>query len=243
MLKVTMALAATLALFWATQGQAWPPQPPPTHQVRWVGELRKVKRDGDLKGYADLNKIGKLPHVYAVGPIEGLRGEVTLWDGKPFVVAIQDGKVAVRSKLPPRACFLVYAQVKKWKKVGISEPIDTVDDLETLLTKKARQLGLSVKQPLVFLIRGKAQWVKYHIINKTDNKPHDHEQHEKAKVKLVLRDQPVKLLGFYSDRHMGVFTCEGNFHLHVITEDGKQSGHVNALKLAKGSQLYLPIGR
>ena len=38
-----------------------------------IGEQRKVVRDGDLTGRVDLTALAKRPHLYAAGPLEGLR--------------------------------------------------------------------------------------------------------------------------------------------------------------------------
>ncbi|MBX9583614.1 MAG: hypothetical protein K2X87_25210 [Gemmataceae bacterium] len=43
-------------------------------EVLWVGEQRKVVRDGDLTGRVDLSSLSDLPHLYAVGPFEGVNG-------------------------------------------------------------------------------------------------------------------------------------------------------------------------
>src|SRR5208337_2887831 len=36
-------------------------------EVRWLGEQRKVVRDGDLTGRVDLTALAKRPHLYAAG--------------------------------------------------------------------------------------------------------------------------------------------------------------------------------
>ncbi|MGB0068284.1 MAG: hypothetical protein WBQ11_09570, partial [Isosphaeraceae bacterium] len=80
-------------------------------EVRWLGEQRKVVRDGDLTGRVDLTALAKRPHLYAAGPLEGLKGEVTVWDGKASLARWEAGKVVTTEEFKGKACFLVYAQV------------------------------------------------------------------------------------------------------------------------------------
>ena len=57
----------------------------------------------------------------------------------------------------------------------------------------------------------------------------------------ALDDTAVRLVGVYSEHHHGVFTHHGtNMHIHVLTEDGRQSGHLDSLRLAPGGTLLLP---
>jgi acetolactate decarboxylase len=153
---------------------------------------------------------------------------------------VKDGKVVVDTTSRPKACFLVYTQVEEWLEVAIPDSVKSDADFETSVTESAAKSGLAVNRPFAFLVKGKAKDLQCHVANKTDAAPHNHEQHEKAKVKFAVRDAAVKILGFYSDQHQGVFTCGGNLHMHVVTEDGRQSGHVDELRLSTGCKLYLP---
>ncbi len=203
----------------------------------------KVKGLGDLKGYADLGKFRNHPHLYAVGPVEGLQGEVTIFDGKPFIAKMHGKKAKVHTKSYPKACFLVYAQVKRWNKTVIPDSVKSKTDLEAFILMAAERQRLSPKEPFVFLVKGTAKRVNYHIIHWTGKGKFGHEQHEKAKVQLRFQDKPVKIVGFHSDHHQGVFTCMGNFHMHVITQDNKHSGHMDDLQLGSGCRLFLPARR
>jgi len=64
-------------------------------EVRWIGEMRKVMREGDLTGRVDLRSLAGRPHLYAVGPLEGLRGEVTIWDSKASLATLKKGEVSI----------------------------------------------------------------------------------------------------------------------------------------------------
>jgi acetolactate decarboxylase len=216
------------------------PTPTLAPQVRWIGEMRNVHRKGDLTGHVDLRSLAKLPHLYAVGPVEGLRGEVTIADGAPLTSQVREGKVIVDRSFHHKACFLVYAQVEHWQELPVPETVKTAADLEQFVWQLA-SARLDVSQPFVFRLTGKPAIVDYHIVNKTDDLPHNPEQHEKVKFRLQLKDQPMEIVGFGSDQHQGVFTHhDSKLHMHVRTTDGSTGGHVDGLQLTGGLTLRLP---
>ncbi len=104
----------------------------------------------------------------------------------------------------------------------------------------AQRAGIEVGRPFPFLVRGRPDSLIYHVVNKADAGPHDRARHEKVKVRFRLMGEPVKVAGSYSDRHQGVFTCGGNLHMHVLTEDSKQSGHRDEIRLDGRCKLSLP---
>ena len=42
-------------------------------------------------GHADLATLPALPHLYALGPLEGVRGDVTVLDGCPHIARVVAG--------------------------------------------------------------------------------------------------------------------------------------------------------
>jgi len=56
------------------------------------------------------------------------------------------------------------------------------------------------------------------------------------------QDADVELIGFWSDRHQGIFTHKGtHVHVHGRTGDGKLSGHVDGVTFVSG-HLWLASG-
>lgn len=213
----------------------------PRVEVIAVGEMRTVMQKGDLSAAFDLRKLSKSKHVYALGPVEGLRGEITIWDSKPSIARISDGQIQISDQFDVNACFLVYARVESWHEMPISDEVQTLEQLEAFIAKAAKQHKLDGARPFPFAIKGKFARVSFHVVNKADNLPHNREQHERIKVHFTTANVPGRMIGFYSDRHHGVFTHHGsNVHIHFISDDGKQSGHVESLKVGPGSILLLP---
>jgi hypothetical protein len=56
--------------------------------VRWTGAQREVL-DGDLRGHGELETLSTAAHLYALGPLEGLRGEVSIFDSVPSIARIE----------------------------------------------------------------------------------------------------------------------------------------------------------
>jgi acetolactate decarboxylase len=210
-------------------------------EVCWVGEQRKVVQDGDLTGRVDLTALAGRPYLYAVGPLEGLKGEVTVWDGKASLARWETGKIITTKEFKGKACFLVYAQVTRWTEIKLPAGLDKPEDLEAEIFLEARKAGVPTDQPFPFLLRGTAQKVKLHVVNKTDNAPHSPEEHAKVKMPVVIEGREVDVIGFYSKKHAGVFTHHDSYaHMHALTADGKVSGHVDQLFPGGEMQVYLP---
>jgi hypothetical protein len=50
-----------------------------------------------------------VPHLYGLGPLEGLRGEVSIFDSVPSIARIERETVVTAASWSARACFLVWA--------------------------------------------------------------------------------------------------------------------------------------
>ena len=210
------------------------------YRVKSGGEMRNVMQKGDLDARVDCASLRGLKGLYALGPVEGLKGEITILDGKPAVTAVRDGKPAV-SEDWPKACFLVYAQVERWQTVELPKGVESLDHLQEFVQNAAKQAGLDAEKPFPFLVTGTPKRVKYHVVWKTDGLPHTKELHAKAKLPFEVAGREVQMVGFYSDKHHGVFTHhDANIHVHVRTTDGKDAGHVDAAELVSGMTLHLP---
>ncbi len=211
------------------------------YEVRWSGELKNVMMKGDLKGTIDLKALVKLPHVYAVGALAGLHGEVTIADSKASLARVQDDRVKVDEIAEGQACVLVYAQVKHWKELPLPKSTMSLDQLEASVVAAARKEGIDVDRPFPFLVRGKVAEAKYHVLRNPGMLKDPQDLHDKAQVKFTLKDGDVELVGFYSDKHLGVFTCGGNLHVHLRSADRKVSGHLDDVVLGSPMTLSLPV--
>jgi acetolactate decarboxylase len=210
------------------------------YEVKWVGELHKVMMLGEDSGIIALDSLRALPHLYALGPVEGLNGEITVFDGDPVIGVVREGQPTVEHTFQLKAPLLVYTQVTNWTKTAIPPRIDTLAALDRFVTESARAAGLDMTAPFPFRVTGHMHEIAMHIVNRQGREAKGHEGHEKIEVKIPLTHATVEMLGFWSDRHAGVFTHQGaNVHIHARTSDNKLSGHVDEVKIGAG-ELLLP---
>ena len=208
-------------------------------RVAWAGAQRDVLAGhlGATIGLADLRDVR---HLYALGPLTGLTGEITVFAGEALIARVLGGEVAVEGGRDETACFLVYADVPAWHWATLSSPLNTAE-VEPSVVERAAALGVDPGAPLAFSLRGRATALSFHVLDKRDGMPHSPERHEEAKVLFELRDREVEVIGFRSTAHRGIFTPrDSNVHMHFRSADGRASGHVEGIALRAGWRLGLP---
>jgi acetolactate decarboxylase len=186
-----------------------------------------------------------VPHLYGLGPLEGLRGEVSIFGGMPSIARIEREMVVTAASWRARACFLVWAQVPAWFEHSFDQSKEAIpadlDGIEREVVALVLEAGLDPDRPLPFRVRATAVEATLHVLDKRDGQPHNPERHEQAKVRRTLEHAAVELVGFYSRHHRGVFTPgESNVHVHLQTEDGRISGHLETIRLAPGARIAVP---
>jgi acetolactate decarboxylase len=196
---------------------------------------------GDVEGKVDLRSLTRQPHLYALGPRAGVSGEITVFDGEPWVARVVDRQIHVTADPDHAACFLVYDHVDLWRERVEDKPIDDEAVLTAAVLRAAGAVGLDVDSPLIFLLRSPAANVTFHVLDKRDGLPHTPERHERAKVRFEIERQAVEVLGFYSTRHRGIFTPkDSDLHMHFRTLDGRASGHVERIAVDPGAVIAVP---
>jgi acetolactate decarboxylase len=213
----------------------------PGYTVRWIGAQREVLA-GDLTAHAKLRDLASVPHLYALGPLENLRGEVTIIDGSPLITTLPGGAMRVERSFDHRACFLVHAEVPRWQWIDQRAELAAWAELVPLLRRAASGAGLDAGGPLPFRITGHAGAGTVHVLDRRDEQPHSPERHEAIKVRFPLATEDVEVIGFHSDQHHGVFVPKDSpVHAHLAARGRAFAGHVDALRLDAGWRLGLPV--
>lgn len=211
----------------------------PSFKVAWQGTLRAFHH-GDVSGKVDLTRFAGRPNLIAVGPAGELDGEVTVRDGEWFITRVREGEAVTSDDLDARAGFLVWAEVPAWADPLIIE--STVADHRTLeerIAELAAAAGLDTETPFPFRIKARVQSLDWHVLA-----PHPEGEQDRGHLDSALKrrveDEQVELVGFFSHHHAAVFTHRNSWaHIHVVLPDG-HAGHVDAISLAAGAELYLP---
>jgi len=210
-------------------------------QVEWAGAQTEVLR-GNVTGHIALGSLSGLSDLYALGPLEGLRGEITLLNSIPYISTVTEAKgIVVGSTFRVGASFLAYVRVGRWVEVTRPPSVRGEVELELFLPEAAAGLGIDPAKPFPYLLEGTLPEARFHILNRTGDAPHNPERHERAKVHFFLKRKAATVIGFYSEGHRGIFTPRGSsIHQHVVTKDRTIAGHVDSIVLGPEVNLFLP---
>ncbi|HEX6442098.1 MAG TPA: acetolactate decarboxylase [Stellaceae bacterium] len=213
------------------------------YDLWFVGAQRDTIMNGKLAAALDLNTLAGEEHLYGLGPLEQLRGEITIADSRPSLARIgPDGSVEVAESFNAGAPFFVWSSVPQWRRVPIPAEIRSYADLERFVPQAAAAAGLDAAQPLPFLVHGREELIEFHVLNRVGDPPHNMEAHKKIQVTFELDKAEAVIVGFHSMRHRGVFTPgDSNIHIHFQTPDNRTSGHIQKLELGPDAVLSLPI--
>ena len=212
---------------------------PAGSEVHVLGEMRRMFTAHDIGPNVELAKVNREPHLYALGPLAGLQGEVTVLDGQVFQSRVEGKEPAVTTDPNIRSVFLVYACVPVWRSTEIPGSVRTEKDLADFLETK-----FAANTRSAFLVQGTARHARYHIQNYHGAAGElTHAAHDKAKMFFEIENSSVELVGFFTncDGDGGSFVHMGQrTHIHVASADRKQMGHLESIELAPGARLMLP---
>ncbi len=211
-------------------------------EVTYNGALRNIMHEGDISAKADLNDFENIKHLYALGAVEDLKGEILILDSKPIITSVQNDQLSFSHSFDHRATLLVYASVKKWQSFAIPDHVKAYTDLEGFIEQTAIAYGINPEKPFPFLIKGKAQSFDWHVINWPEgDTDHSHEKHIQSGLHGTTSNQQIEILGFYSRHHHAIFTHHTtNMHMHVFTTDLTIAGHVDHFTPGTGMTVSLP---
>ena len=212
------------------------------YKVAYKGALKDIMHKGDISAKINLSFFEEKNHIYALGAIENLKGEIQIFNSKPFNTIVIDNTLTFDNSFKNKATLLVYASVEKWNKIIIPENISTYTKFEEYIENTARINHINTDEPFPFLIEGTAQSFNWHVIDwKDDDMHHTHEKHKTSGLYGTINNSQVEMLGFYSNAHHTIFTHHTtNMHIHVKTADGEVAGHVDDMILGKEMILKLP---
>lgn len=203
--------------------------------------MKNVMRKGQLYGTIDLDTIAGKQHLYGLGPVEYLTGELLILDGKAYkATVVSDSSMLVEETSRSKAPFFGYATIKNWSEQDLPDTVRTIQQLEQFLKKNLQGSG----HPFFFQLKGRIENAQIHVVNlpkgSTVSSP---EEAHKGQVNYSLNREEVIILGFFSTEHQAIFTHHDTcMHLHLITADKQKMGHLDRFLLQKGTvKLYLSI--
>jgi len=213
-------------------------------EVHHYGALKNMMHKGDLSLKVTLDELKDINHLYALGAVENLKGEILILDGIPSVSYVEGNdslkKMMIDNSFEKNACLLVIASVEEWESIYIPNTVVTYEDFEVFVEEIALKKGINTDKPFPFMIEGIAKSFDWHIIDwPEDDTEHSHEKHIHSGLYGTLENQEVEMLGFYSNKHHAIFTHHTtNMHIHVKSE--KVIGHIDNMTLGIDMMLKIP---
>jgi acetolactate decarboxylase len=214
--------------------------PKTNEEIKIIGAMRNVMMKGELQPAIDLDTISNKVHMYGFGPADRLKGELMIIDGKSYLSTVSNKKdMKVVENFDVKAPFFAYENIESWEQLDLPDTILSLPGLEEFLNETSQNRA----RPFFFIITAISNNSKIHVVNLPGgtnvNSPEDAHIGERS---YYIKNKPVKLLGFFSTEHKAIFTHHDTFlHIHLITEDKQQMGHLDSLSLKEGSvKLFLP---
>jgi acetolactate decarboxylase len=210
-------------------------------KISAVGAINKLK-ETNFEPKIWLDTLSNKSHLYGLGPYGRLQGEITIVDGKPFYVsAYKKGKAVIGKKWDMKSPFFVYANVRDWDEFNIPDSITSISDIQNIVSNLAKSKGYNTQNPFPFKIVGVLKNTTISIVTPRSDKVTGYRKNVKQQI-FSYKDISGKIIGFYSEKHQGIFTSSKSFiHVHFINNDDTIMGHLEKINADKNSlKLLLP---
>jgi alpha-acetolactate decarboxylase len=221
--------------------------------VKYAGAQRDIFTTGKAEASVAVAEMAQGSGCYGLGAVAALDGEITVLAGKPFVARVRGGTCTVDYGVAHSAAFAVWTEQANWRDESVPEDIVGYVDVQRFVKARASAAGLDVTQPFPFRLVGTPKEVKWHInVDRTGGKPITPDLFAESKANYVARHHAMEIVGFYSERHGGVFISayapavktesgvRNAMHIHFVARDGTATGHIDDLVLDGGMRLLLP---
>lgn len=221
--------------------------------VEYAGAQKNIFATGKAEQMISVAAMAVGADSFGVGAVAGLDGEVTVFKGKSYVTKVRGDGYTLDHSHDHGAVFAVWTRQSNWREEPIPAETKGYVGLQQLVRARAAAAGIDVNKPFPFRLVGTPTEVKWHInVDLTEGKPITPELFAKSKANYVAKNQPMDIIGFYSENHPGVFISayapaakadsgvRNAIHIHMVSNDGKSAGHIDDLTLAPGIRLLLP---
>jgi acetolactate decarboxylase len=209
--------------------------------VKIIGQMKDVMWKGELSGKINLDTISDKKHLYGLGPVEYLRGELLIMDGKAYRSTVVDStSMKVEETFDVKAPFFGYDHIPFWIERRLPFMVQTMGHLEQYLDTTARFLT----GPYFFKLSGTVSQATIHVVNLPEGATvRSPDEAHTGQVNYKLSNIPVEIVGFFSREHQAIFTHHDTFlHMHLITRDRSMMGHLDEVIFLPGTMsLFLPI--
>lgn len=220
--------------------------------VEHYGAQKVIFETGKAEGKVPIAAMSGANGAYGVGAYEGLDGEITIYEGKPYVTKVRGNGFMMDNSTNGAAIFAAWTKNMQWRDEPVPAEVKGYLDLQRHVKVRAAAAGIDTSKPFPFLMTGTPAELKWHInVDLTEGKPIDTKLFAKSKAGYVMKNEAVDIVGFYSENHPGVFISayapaikekdvKNTIHFHLVSKDGKSAGHIDDITMVGGMTLRLP---
>lgn len=191
------------------------------HTVYVKGAMKDAMWKGEIYGKIAIDTISGQEHLYGIGPVENISGEILVLHGKAYSSrVISKTKMKVEEGNELKAPFFVYAIVQEWEEIELPANVRAQSDLENFLHQ------LKINQPFAFRIEGFVDTANIHVVNLPAGKKvsSPDEAHE-GKTSFDVFNKLSEIIGFFSTKHQGIFTHHDSYlHMHFAAAGYRRTG-------------------
>ena len=179
----------------------------------------------------------------AVGAVSGLRGEISMIEGRLIVSYGVDCGAACPVAAAETATLLATASAPHWRPVAIDKDLDA-KALEAFIRAQAKANGLDDGKPFPFRINGAITDFIMHVNAAPNPRFKGHGSFDEMAITGLAKGPRLAgfVVGFYAPPALqGVITHGGDyFHSHYVDEQRATTAHLDTFGVAAGSTLMLP---
>jgi len=221
--------------------------------VEFAGSQKNIFATGKAERVMSLQELAGTKNLFAIGPVEGLDGEITIFNSQPYISQVRGNDYDVHNSFDYGAIFLVWSAQAEWRDIAIPETVKGYLELQDFVKAQAQAAGFDTGKTFAFQLVGTPTEIKWHInVDRTGGQPITDELFKKSKAGYVMKNEPVDIIGFYSEKHPGEFISkyapavtpesgrQNAIHIHAVSKAGKATGHIDDLTFAPGMTLRLP---
>ena len=180
----------------------------------------------------------------AVGAVSGLRGEISMIEGRLIVSYGADCAAACPAAASETATLLATALAQHWQSIVIDKDLDA-EALEDFIRAQAKAKGVDDSKPFPFRIIGTITNFVMHVNAAPNPRFKGHGSFDEMAITGLAKGPRLAgfVVGFYAPPPLqGVITHMGDyFHSHFVDEQKTATAHLDTFGVAAGSTLQLPI--
>lgn len=222
-----------------------------THEsAGWLqlGGMHETIAQGHDEGRVTLAELRGREHLYGVGALEGLAGELTLIDSRCVATGVDAAGAARPAGQDGQATLFVGQSVAAWDALTLAEAVSAAR-FDATVQARAEAQGRDTSRPFVFQVEGDFDDVRLHVINgacpirarmHAEELPAEQRPFEWSGARLS-----GTLIGVYAENAVGQLTHpDTSVHGHLVYSDPltgeRLTAHVERLAVAPGAILRLP---